>query len=448
MDVWKYIRPRVWEIILCMIAASSLSYVLCGIFYASFGFQKEPLALIVDCCLFILILFVISCDRTIALIGGVIVGCGVVVAFLVLGSLSPGPTPLADVRGNNVYFLIMMVIGTLIVFLLSRTRGGTITLLGAGSFIFAFIEYLNWSVNVTALVAFLLAVFCMLIYKAYVDSIGYSTTDAKSFSALSVIAVVLSAFALAAAAGIFYTIVEPLNPSHVVIERPAGGQDADGGRDFNLGPFLNQRAYDENSAGDVGDADGIEAAKNIEDDPDARPLPVDVMVEDDDTAQKVPGDLSVENNNEKPPAPEDYLYLVLAIVSGLALVVIVLLAIKLHMRKLRFSRLIDYDNAKTACRLYAYFLEQFAKLGIECPKGMTPLEFADSFADQLLAFEQKAGGEPQFKELTYAYIRASYGEGRLYSGDVKLFRDYFADFYKNAWRYVGIRRYMKVWLFL
>lgn len=448
MDLWQYIRPRVWEIIFCMVAASSLCYALCGIFYASFDFQKEPLALIADSCLFILILFVISCDRTMALVGGVIVGCGVVVAFLVLGSLSPGPTPLADVRGNNVYFLIMLVIGSLIVFLLSRTRGGTITLLGAGTFIFAFIEYLNWSVSVAALAAFLVAVFCMLVYKAHVDSIGYSATDARSSSALSVIAIVLSAIAIAAAAGIFYAIVEPLDPPHVVIERPAGSRDSDVGRDFSLGPFLDQRAYEESGTGDVEDVDGIESAKSIEDDPNARPLPVDVMVEDDNMAQKVPGDLSVENNNEKPSAPEDHLYLILAVALGLAVIAFALLAMRAHMRKLRFNRLIDHDNAKTVCRLYAYFLKQFAKLGVECPKGMTPLEFVDGFAQQLLAFEQKTSGDPQFRELTRAYVRASYGKERLYSGDVELFRGYFAGFYRNARRYAGIKRYLKAWVFL
>lgn len=444
-----YARSSLWDFVLCVAASTALAYTLCSGFYATQPFQDVGGTAIVAaiCAVVTLLLFAVSRTSKTALIGGPVLAVALAGAIVASYALSTTGAALDDEPGNYLYFSLVTILPTVVVYVLSRWKGTTLVLLVLAVFACALEEYLYWYGHFIAFAISVVAIAGLYAYRTYQRSLLASSSEHLAFGPVTAFGVLLACASIAAGIGVFAAVIAPIDPPNVVLklaiedvraqEREVKGiatsddDPAENQFSMNLG---NEIIY----SSDVND----ELYNQLDDDRVGRG---DVSVVQVRNSSVDLGSMAEEGQGEESALSLDWpdWWWLVALISLLALILGAILARK-YIRHRRYKKLVSEGNEEAVESLYRFFLACFERLKIPQPGSMTLTEYVLAHSGTFDKFGSHAD-TPAFGDLTQVYSASVFGGDGVSDGQLELFKRYYRVFYGNVRRYVGSIRYL--WTF-
>ena len=443
MSFTSYVKNSIWDFVLCAIASSALCYVCLVAFLSTVPFQSTPWVAIGSCTLVTAILFIIAYNFKTAIIGSVAFVIAVCICCGICSSFSPAESLFEDVVGNNVYLVIEVVLSSLAVFLLSRKKALTIVLLVGGLILCAVIEYLYWCAQIVPSGIFCIATVCLYAYRNYQQSLIGSDSETISFGSPTLAAGVIGLLSVGLSIGVFFLLIAPLNPPSATVKLLTKHVRLEEEHVVGTGDemsVINEQLFSWNVSGSVsgtGTSEGEDAeegdnqeSENGGEDP-----------------QKTGGSSFNIDNSElemgsatRIVAP-NWLPVVIRIV--LLLLVVLVIAVRKMMRKRRCERIRALPNRERVEQFYRMFVSAFGKMKIGVPQCQTLREYVGGAVGEIGRFEGVVD-KPVFEDLTQTYSDVMYGAKEPSDGELKSYDDYYRTFYRNARRFVGPVKYIRL----
>jgi len=428
--VKSYIKANICDFILCIIAACAFTHTILSGFYTPDKLQNNIILLIGAAVAVNIILFAGAYSRK-TVIGAVIAFAALAAAFLVI-SRSAGLSALSDNENNSYLYFVLLTLSAIGVFLLSRTRIGSIVLFAAGMLILCVIRFLY---ETNHIISFLLFAVCAgaIYMRSYYRTSAQTAVRSRSAHIRSAIsAVLVMAVALGLASGAFFGIVKPLDPS---------------ARDLKLiTHYMSLETLEKMGIADkiaIPD-DEIKSDKTNENenktkagDKDKKDIPQGADKPNDD----------LENDKTKPQSLDSSRNAFFRVISYLfsksgwwilplifVLAVTSAIFIKLYRRRRWLAKQSILTPDAQVRSMYAFYMRKLRLMKIRKPKEDTLFEFARRRSDVLSRFGTASAG---FADLTDIYVKTLYGGDMPMQDEIRAFRAFHAAFYKKCRDYLG-----------
>lgn len=439
-----YIKRRLPEYLLCVGTALGLALAVLSGFELTGSVASSPLIAAEAVALVVAILYLFAFNR---LSTGIGVFAGVVLAILTVFYMQL-ENPLADEAANSLFvFGLVVVCICVLVFLLTRTKAGTIAVIAVGALVVGGAKFLDFPVPTWALLVFLPCAVGMVLMRVYGKSVRCAFTGfVKSWRYFAqVVGVVAASVVLALA--VFFAIIVPLNPPTKDLELLSilrnmetvdvlGLSQTHSVYDPNL---LSSGALTESGSGNQQGEEDSDTPEGQEDE--SRDEPQDQQEDQDSNT----GEDSLANN----PALQEFLNAIrydhpelTALVIALLVVVAVaaLIGGKLYARKRWYSRVGALSPEDAVMNYYRFFMKRLGMAGFAKAPTMTLVDYARLTAHPLEPF---AAEGVTFVQLTDIYLRTFYGGVAPAPQDVAAFQMFYQPFYKNLRREMGLFRYVR-----
>ena len=388
-------------------------------------------------------------------IGAVIYGAAVLIVCMVL---TPADTPMFvdaginDVAENYVVYGFVAIVVPVLVYLLSRRRIGVLVLFVAAVLTFTMVQFMyrDWITSEpAALVSVIgyIAVGALFIFQGYRSSVYQARRIKKvTFGKATLFAALTAAVCMGLGVLFFVAVISPLGLSTPEL-KPF--------KDYYIPPTIEYTGiYDEQS---VDNPDIVTSNVNDNDNDSNQDAKGGKQTaspkNNDDSASNPISDLIQQLSNfdqddwNQVFNTISFTKLALNLMFLLVLLAIPIVAIVLLWRRRRVKRLekiADEPDGYKVWFIYEFLVERMRRLGLKRPENLTLLEYAMASRNQLAPFAQGTDGI-DFLALTLAYQRAVYG-GNSSPEDVQMLETYYKAFFKNAFHYVGKRRWIiKFW---
>lgn len=440
MKLPKYLRYSAWDYVLCILMTTGLTINVFQAFYLPAGLTTNTVWLLVVTSLVFLVLFLCSYNkRTIA----VSIIAFITVAALALFYIKRNQifaTLTTDPEANNHVYYIILVFFAFLVFLLSRTRIGTILLFVSGVYILAAVVFLGYEHFLWGFLLFLWASATMLAYKIYQYNVLHTMTVKSSFAAFFAISGLLTAFVVGMGFNIYVMWIEPLDlptrelklitrlQSLEVLEKTGVAS-----KRILIDPEQSTRHIDDTKRTSQNQDENLkdkDESQTHAENPQLNQTLPDYQIDHID-----PGD-----NQESLYAIKyarrllTHHYLMIAV----PLAIVASILGKLLLRRRWYRKTLQKSMKNQIIDFYHYYLQKFRWLGLEKRKSDTPLEYVYRSAHRLKYFTQ---GKTDMKRLTDIYIKANYGDIEVSDVEYELYISFHKEFYKNCKAYLGSFRY-------
>lgn len=438
MSMKDYLKSCTWEWILGILVSWSLCQIFFHGFYIAETWQENYL-----CSILVMGILTAGC-----LIGAydkrsikIAVPSGIVALILVLvrvQQMSQSQNAFRDQEENaGIYFLIL-ILTSLGVFFLSRTRIGNVILFVAGSFLASTIQFLYESSEAGWLILFLCSVGAMYLYKTYQKNVRENSTVMADFRRAFLTATVAGIVILLLSIGIFYGIVKPLNP-----------------------PTHDLKLITKYMSLEVLEKTGV-ADTHILNDTDEK---TDNVNEDENDSKKkgnkedqTEGEKSKQEDQEKKDKAENptklddmlnqFFYAIkyiaanitpMLLIPFLIFVILAVILIKILRRKRWLKKVLEKERRDQIIEFYEFYIKKFQKMKVRKAPEETPYEFAERSAPYLREFHVE---NTSFTELTDAFVKARYSEENVKEEDYQRYLMFYRVFYKNCREHLGTFKYI------
>lgn len=448
MNAREYLKGVLPEALILLAAATSLGYLFSTAFYATDGVDAAvPLAL-GACALLLAALYACAYSKRTALVGGVVLAVVLLAAFAITLVAGGGANVLQDYEGNTVLFMAVVVLTCIGCFLLSRRRVLCVLLVAGGIFAYGVIQYLYLEGHVVAFFVFVASGAALVMYRTYRLGLVGSVTRRTAFVPVFVFTALVALVAVGLSAGVYYLIVQPLDPAaqeiKLITEYRALEELPRRGVSEELS-ITNPNMTSTVINGEYSDADqDQDEDRETETDPQGNSVSeaMSSAVESigssvgyaADSAQSL-FDLITFNQ-----AWYGYLLLILLVAAILAAPVL----LKRYLRKRFYQKARALPPAECVETLYLRFMRNFGRMGIQRGKHATPYEFAYQAQRDLAAFAENEEGA-SFMRVTLAFVRASFGEKEPTQQDLRACCSFYESFYKNSRTYLGTPKYLRLY---
>lgn len=443
MSVRDYLRAAAGEYLIVLLAAAALSWNLSTALYASAA--GSPAAAAVTCAVVVAALFAAVYDRRTLLWGGM--GLGVIaLACVAAAVVAGGGSAFVDEEGNLFLFECAIVAVALAVFLLSRTKVGSIALACGGCVACGLVEYLYQELHFVSACLFVLACAMLVVWRCYRLALRGSVARKASFASAFGLAAGAAVLASGLALGAYFVIVAPLNPPAQEVkliteywaleEIPRRGTSEELAlTDPDLTTALtndtqNQVKQDEtqDQQRDANQSQGVfqSIGSGLSNFAAAMGF----------TPEGV-RDLRLVTNN----LPW-YGWVLIALL--VLLVVFGPIALKKALRRRFYRKAEEAGPREFVIALYQRFTRDFARMGVPAYPSATPWEYALASERTLRTFSENEGNVA-FSRVTEAFMRASFSRDDVTDEDVAACRSFYGSLYRNCRRFCGRVRY--IWLF-
>ncbi|HML37813.1 MAG TPA: DUF4129 domain-containing protein [Bacillota bacterium] len=317
------------------------------------------------------------------------------------------------VDANPALYWVIVGTAAIAVFWASRSKTGVAVLFLAGTFLIAAFDFLKYPVSLPGYLAMAAGMAALFLNRVHSRTAAAGQTAKVDFRAYFVQAAVIALIASLLSGGLYYGVVRPLAPEP-------------NQRD------LAERLMSVKILKDL----GISATKII-----VAEKPKEPEKAKPDSPQQLKDQQKEQNREQKQNSGNGQgLMNSLAITYKMhpgrvwsRLAAVVLLAalafwFKLFRRKRWYSNLREKTYEEGATELYLYFIKKMKKAGLKRPKGLTLLEYADSFREKLDRF---AVYEVNFTQLTRIYLKMAYGYQKISEEEWELFDRFYREFHKN-----------------
>ena len=438
MKIATYMKSCIWELLLCILISASMSLIIFNGFYIAEKLQTNYGLLILIVCV-TTSLCVIGAYNKKSIVIATCTGAAILAAAVVIvHKMGIEENLFHDTESSpGIYFLIL-ILTSLAVFFLCRTKAGTGILFVLGAFIASFIEFLYETADVWMLLVFLCSSGAMYIYKGYQKNILVTDTVKTDFAKTFMTSAIICLLVVALSSGIFYGVVKPLDPperelklitkymalevlekmgvadTHIINDSPDSTDN------------VNNNENDSNKKGDKEDKTKGDKKKQ----------------EDKDKKDK-------KNNPTKLDELFNQLFYAIkyaaSIVTSVFIIPIIILLIaaavliKLLLRKRWFKKLLMHDERYQIIALYQFYIKKLHKFKIHKAPEETPYEFAERADVYLQDFRVD---DITFAELTRIYVKARYSQLDIESDEYQSYLLFHKMFYKNCREHLGTFKYI------
>ncbi len=429
----EYFRYRCWDWILCILISIGLTVNVLSGFEIDDVSSRMPV-LIGAIAGLTMVYFLAAINKVTSVIG-IILG---VLALAGLVFLSYNGFFAEDQENSTQIFFIVIVVVSLAVFLVCRSRVSILLLFLLGNIIQAGASFLQFPCQAWAYLLFLSATGVMMFYRVYVVSIMGSHTGKIRFKGFMLQNICVCLAALVLASGIFAGIVRPLDPPTQdlkLIQRLMSFEVLE-----KLGVSSVQTVINKNK----------ESSQQPDEELFTDQMDQESQEQEDDGASQQSqlngwdrqvGDTleSAAENIEKAKAisyemtSRWYLLVILA-----AVIVFLIWFMKKMLRKKWLDQIDHLPRAEGIMNLYMFFLFGLSKAGYAKAGNLTLNEYQALNAEQLAKFDHE---QVNFERLTRIYRKAYYGRSAVSEEEYADFRLYYAAFHKNVRKAVGNIKY-------
>lgn len=433
-----YLKNCIWEWILCTVLSGSISVILFNGFYIAAQRQSNyPLIL---CVTGILTAGCIlgAYNRRSVLIA---LGSGLAAALLgviLIQRMESVQNAFRDQESNPYLYFLILILTSLIVFFLSRTRTGTGVLFVAGAFLAAAMQFLYESVALYSVLLFLCGSGAMYIYKNYQKNVLETQTVKVAFGRTFSISIALCVLIIALSAGVFYGIVKPLDPPKhdlklitkymalEVLEKVGIADthiinDSDDSTDN-----INDNEKDSNKKDDKEDnSEGDKEKQKDENQKDKKNNPSRL----DDSQNPVFYAIKYLTSIITP----------LLLIPLILLLILLAILIKLWLRRRWMKKMREKPKREQVIYMYQFYLKKFRRMKIRKAPQETPFEFGARAEAYLRDFQAE---DTSFHSLTDIFVRAKYGADEIEEGDYQSYLKFYKVFYKNCRKHLGTFKYI------
>lgn len=427
----SYIKSRFPDWLLCTLMSGALSSAICSGFEMDSPDSSSIIPIFILAACVSIVMLMLSYRR---LLTGLGIAAG---ALLAVGSVVyiKGAHLLTNEADHAEFiFVLVGIIAGVLVFLLSRSRAGTVFLFIGGNIIGAGAHFLQFENPLWSFIIFTAAVLMMFMYRVYMVSLMRADMGRVRTMKYMRQTVAFCLAALLLASGIFAGIVRPLDPpvqdlKLIRILKQMDMLEVLGIYSVKtvLNPFLNSEAEPETT--DFSDQQGEEDSDAIDD--------------QNDQEQNEENDNSlVDKNNQIKVDAIKYIfkeYHIGLLIIPLIILIIAAAAAFVVTRRRRWRREVQaLSNEEVILNYFNYFLRCLAISGIKKPVQKTLAEFSESAAHDLEMFDTDG---IRFEELSGIYERVVYGRLKADDEELKLYERYFDGFSKGLKKRMGRFKY-------
>ena len=331
-------------------------------------------------------------------------------------------------------FWIIVVSVPIIIFWMSRTRGGIIVFFLMGTLITTSFGFLEYPVSYQGYSLFVFSMMALFLYRVSFYHLPRSAGGGAVSWLYAIQPVAIALIAIVMAGGIFYGIVRPLAPQW---------DDAGLARKLMSMELLEDLGI---SSKKVVIGDNPEIPQDREKQYERRQNEIKGQSNDQNDQEKH-GRLGISDNLRSVIAVsyEKHANRIWAAVLALILLASFAVTLKLLLRRKWYGNLLKKTDEEGAMELYLYFLKKLKKAGLQKPEGLTLLEYA--FEEREM-FGKFAVYDSSFLRLTQIYLKMLCGFQKISYNEYELFHDFYLEFHKNLRMEIGALHYYRMFFSL
>ncbi len=368
-------------------------------------------------------------------------GIAAAAALIVVSAIYFQHAPLEDgPRADALLAAAVEAVCALAAFLLSRSRPGAAALLLLGSLVCAGAQFLQFPAPAWCLPVFLPVSGALLLWRVYAAACRRSELGGIVHPGYAVQAAALCLVALAAAGGIFYGVVRPLDPPTQELRLITVLKSME--QLQVLGISRTETILDPSLSAPLPPEETLTSSEEGEEESDAP----DAQTPEPDESQAPPQPAPTSEQTALTAVRYDtprlrYLWLLVLFPAAAA----GLIAVRLFRRRRWHRQVQSLDPTSAAICYYRFFLKRLGRAGLKKPENTTLRAYALERAVQLEPF---AADGCTFADLTSLYEQAFYGRHRVTDDELGCFERFYDSFYRALRRELGTARYcLKAFLF-
>ncbi len=443
--VKAYLAAALPEFALLLAACAALSWTVAGGFEASAALAGSPLPVAAVDAAVLAALYAAAFSRR-TLLAGVpllVLACAAAVGGMVAAG---GTAAFADDPGNLGLVLLVSALVAVVGFAASRARAGCTLLAVAGCAACAVSELLFGEFHAVACAVFVGACAALFMYRTYALGLRGTRTRRASFGAAALTCALAALVAVGAACGVFYGIVEPLQP-------PA--RDLTLVTEYRALEELPRRGVSQELAVTDPDLTSVVVGDRIDYlEPDEAQDDVEEADEEEGSAEEQRSSLQVfasaigynlDSIQQLFAAVTHesvwWGWVIVALVATAA--VAAPFCAKLLLRRRFYRRALALPPRAYVRRVYGRVVRDLARMGMPRAASATPYEYAVLRAPELAGFaanDARAG----FALLTHVYVKASYGCEPLTEGELVAVDAFWRAFFANCRARLGRGKYLRL----
>ena len=459
MTLSSYLRENVWEYLLVLVSAWSVSVVALNAFFLdslllSLGWGgRALLALVIDAVL-VLVLYVCAYKRSRLIVGIVIYACVLAVLIIACLLLSGGSDVYADEEGNYVYLAGVLAASSAACFLLTRRLAGSAIWFVAATFICSVVQAFYQSEEVAMSVVATLSALALIVHKNFrLGALKANVSQGPTHKGNFTVSVASAAGVGALALLVWFAVIAPLSPGvldmklitdyrSLPIEQLRGTADEHPVFNFEMttDDLVDGFRYTtDDLKEDATSTTEIDAMSMLQQQEQQRQ---DAQAEASGGGTKDSLDQdSLEQNFDPISYSEQLPFIILGIILAILLIlaIIAFFVIRRIMRTRKLEQMLSKDPKEQVVGMYLDTLRKLSRLGFKVPAGMTLAEYARSSARamDMLTEETRVG----FDNLTATYRACVYGNYVPTEDEIVPFAAYYMRFWKAARTQLGNFKY-------
>ena len=415
----RYLYLHALDWVLCLLITMALAQTVCSGFELPGGLPGLS-ALMFGSGLLLAVFVLLGYQRLLILLGS---AAGLV--LLVNGALFiRAYQPFRDETANGMFvFLLILFLTALLVYLLSRTRVGSIVLGLMGCVLCAGASFLEFPIPIWCLILHVFSASVLVLYRIYRASVEASDLGAGRLGAYSVQTILLCLTGLLMAAGLFLGVVRPLSPPTMELKLITVLKSMD--MLEVLGVARTEIIFTEELVSDA-EPEQTEYTNEPESPEDDSNAPDEEWTPPEEPPEAAPSEaLTIRYDFPK--------FNPLWLLLWFPLMIATSYGGRILWKRRWHSRLQALPREEAVLRYYRFFLSRLDRLGVKRTETHTLREFTADHAHQLQPFALDG--------LTEIYERVLYGGGSVSEAEYNLFEAAYAGFYRTLRRELGTPKY-------
>lgn len=445
MSFAGYIK-RTWvEALLCVLAALAMGLTVVQAFHIPQETACNVALVAAATGVPVLLLHAVAFNKRSVLVGVPVLVLACIAGAVVLARLTPTQL-FDDAYDNSSLVFVVCALTALVVFLLARTRPGTVVAFAVGCFTCGAVQFLYLTELVWPTILFMVSCASLYLCKGVARGAQETRVSAARDLPGAGMAVALTALAAILACGVFFAVVAPLNPPAFELKLITERYSLEEVRVSGITDLLHQRDQEQDSKNESDDTDGANRDNDERQQAQGASSPQDAGEDE----QLGAGSLSMSDHGDPMNAVryfQDNPWLLLLVPVILALLWLAVVLARRYARKRRLAAWQELPPRAEAEALHRHFCTVLAKIGLFERGAHTPTELAAASREQTARFECY-GESATFADVTAAFVRVAYGGADPSRGELEAMEAYYrlipARSVRTAGRLAHIRNFFRV----
>ena len=428
----QYLKNSIADLVLCTCMTLALVPAVCSGFVLTDAFSGNVAAILALSAVLTFVLLLLSRNRKATMAG---IAAAVVLAFLGLLYINRSH-PFTDETANSTFiFALIQIVTGLLVWLLTRSRPGTVALFLIGTILCAGAHFLQFPIPVWCLYLFLPAASASFLCRVY--TVSRQTADIVSVKGKAYLGqtAVVTVIAALLAGAVFFGVVRPLEPPTrelklITVLRSMESLERLGvsSTQIVLDPEL--ESVEEPEDEEKGNEENQEESDSPQGENEIPQQSLTETIRENFTSnvQQAWSAVRYDRHNFQ------WLWLLLLIPAAIAAAYLW----RFERRKRWRKRVQALSRESAVVNYYRYFLKRLGRLGLKRPAQATLREYAAMNQVQLQPFE---GEDCRFADLTATYESVLYGRHRVTDREYAQYESFFDGFYPGLKKELGPVRY-------